>query len=154
MELKTWQFATHAICNMYNLQHAQFATLAICNTYNFQHIQFSTRAIWYTCNWQQVQFATLAIHNTCNSQHVQLATYATYLVSKVVPHLRGERIEYPVIPQVHWKGIALPWQRSPRILKNLSNFKGLYSLFSAVERFSYLRDSLNYFGLIDFFIKV
>ena len=30
-------------------------------------------------------------------------------------------------------------------------FKGLYSLFSAVERFTYLRDFSNYFGLIDFF---
>ena len=32
--------------------------------------------------------------------------------------------------------------------------KGLYSVFFAVERFPYLRDFLNYFGLIDFFIKV
>ena len=30
-------------------------------------------------------------------------------------------------------------------------FEGLYSLFSAVERFTYLRDFSNYFGLIDLF---
>ena len=30
--------------------------------------------------------------------------------------------------------------------------EGLYSLFSAVERFLYLRDFLNYFCFIDFFI--
>ena len=30
-------------------------------------------------------------------------------------------------------------------------FEGLYSLFSAVEIFTYLRDFLNYFGLIDLF---
>ena len=29
-------------------------------------------------------------------------------------------------------------------------FEGLYSLFSAVERFTYLRDISNYFGLINF----
>ena len=32
-------------------------------------------------------------------------------------------------------------------------FEGLYSLFSAVERFTYLRDFSNYFGLIDFLFK-
>ena len=31
--------------------------------------------------------------------------------------------------------------------------KGLYSLFSAVERFPYLRDMLNHFGLKDFSFK-
>ena len=30
-------------------------------------------------------------------------------------------------------------------------FEGLYSLFSAVERFTYLRDFSNYFGLRIFF---
>ena len=29
-------------------------------------------------------------------------------------------------------------------------FEGLYGIFSAVERFVYFRDYLNYFGLIDF----
>ena len=32
-------------------------------------------------------------------------------------------------------------------------FEGLYSLFSAVEGFLYLRDFLNYFGLRDFLFK-
>ena len=30
-------------------------------------------------------------------------------------------------------------------------FEGFYSLSSAVERYTYLRDFSNYFGLIDFF---
>ena len=59
----------------------------------------------------------------------------------------------PVIPPVHWKGVALPRQRSSRTLKTLSNCKGFYSVFSAVERFLYLRDILNYLGLIDCFLK-
>ena len=50
--------------------------------------------------------------------------------------------ECPVIPPVHWKGVALPLQRSSRTLKTLSNCKGFYSVFSAVERFLYLRDFL------------
>ena len=51
----------------------------------------------------------------------------------------------PVIPPVHWKGVALPRQRSSRTLKTLSNCKGFYSVFSAVERFLYLRDFFYYF---------
>ena len=43
--------------------------------------------------------------------------------------------ECPVIPPVYWKGVALPRQRSSGTLKTLSNVKGLYSQFSAVERF-------------------
>ena len=38
----------------------------------------------------------------------------SYLVSKVVPHLRGKRGECPVIPLNHWKGVALPRYRSLR----------------------------------------
>ena len=45
--------------------------------------------------------------------------------------LRGG--ECPVIPPVHWKGVALPRQRSSRTLKTLSNCKGFYSVLSAVE---------------------
>ena len=52
--------------------------------------------------------------------------------------------ECPVIPPVHWKGVALPQQRSSRILKTLSNCKGFYSVFSAVERFLYLGDFFYY----------
>ena len=36
-------------------------------------------------------------------------------------------------------------------LKTCSIFKGLYSLFSVVDRFPYLRDFLNHFGLIDYY---
>ena len=53
--------------------------------------------------------------------------------------------ECPVIPPVHWKGVALPRQMSSRTLKTLSNCKGFYSVFSAVERFLYLRDFFYYF---------
>ena len=62
------------------------------------------------------------------------------VVSRVVPHLRGE---CPVI--LPWKGLALPRQRSSRTLKTLSNCKGFYSVFFAVERFLYLRDFFYYF---------
>ena len=48
--------------------------------------------------------------------------------------------ECPVIPPVDWKGVALPQQRSSRTVKTLSNCKGFYSVFSAVERFLHLRD--------------
>ena len=37
---------------------------------------------------------------------------------RVVPHLR---VECPVIPPVHWKGVALPRQRSSRTLRTLFN---------------------------------
>ena len=53
--------------------------------------------------------------------------------------------ECPVIPPVHWKGVALPRQRSSRTLKTSSNCKGFYSVVSAVERFLYLRDFFFYF---------
>ena len=60
--------------------------------------------------------------------------------------------EYPVIPPIHWNGVALPWQRALRTLKTLSNCKGFYNVFSAVERFLYLRDFFYNFDLIDFLI--
>ena len=50
------------------------------------------------------------------------------------PHLTEVRgVECPVIPPVHWKGVALPRQRSSRTMKTLSNCKGFYSVLSAVE---------------------
>ena len=132
-----------------NLQHVQFATCTIYITCNFQHVQFVTDTIYYICNLQHTQFATRqfaarAICNTCNLEHMQFATGAicnmwnnapistikVKSVSRVVPHLRGLSSEYPVIPLVYWKGDALPWQRSSRTLKTLSNFKGF-----TVERF-------------------
>ena len=42
--------------------------------------------------------------------------------------------ECPVIPPVHWKGVALPRQRSLRTLKTLSN------LMAYIVRFLQLRD--------------
>ena len=59
--------------------------------------------------------------------------------------------ECPVIPLVHWKGVALPRQRSSRTMKTLYDCNSLNCLFSAVERSPYLRDILNYFGFIDIF---
>ena len=44
--------------------------------------------------------------------------------------------ECPVIPPVHWKGFALPRQRSSRTLKTLSNCKGFYSVFLVLRDFS------------------
>ena len=51
------------------------------------------------------------------------------------------------------RGLGCP--SSAEVIKDTEDFiqfDGLYSLFSAVERFLYLRDFLNYFCFIDFFI--
>ena len=80
-------------------------------------------------------------------------------VIRIVPHLGVRGGECRVIPLVHWKGVALPRQRSSRTLKAFSNCKGFYSVFSAVERFLYLRDFFYYFDRFfslcsrDFLIK-
>merc|ERR1711942_538483 len=103
--------------------HLHFETLALCNTCTLQHLHFATLALCNTCTLQHLQFAKLAICNTCN--------------------LKGG--ECPVIPPVHWKGVTFPRQRSSRTLKTLSNWKGFYRVFSAVERFLYLRDFFYYF---------
>ena len=45
---------------------------------------------------------------------------------------------------------------SAEVIEDTEDFiqsEGLYSLFTAFERFPYLRDFLNYFGLIDFLFK-
>ena len=56
------------------------------------------------------------------------------LVSRVVPHLRGE---CPVIPTVHWKGVVLPRQSSSRTLK-------IYPIVRAfIVGFLQLRDFCN-----------
>ena len=107
-----------------------------------------TFASLHLCTLAHLQFATCAVYNTCNLKHTPspiLKWRGPYLGSRVVPHLRGERGECPVIPLVHWKGVALPRQRSSRTLKTLSNCKCFYSVFSAVEWFLYLRDFFYYF---------
>ena len=92
-------FATLAI---FNLQHLQFATLAICNTCNFQHLHFATPALCNICTLQHLHIATLAICNTCdlqfaicnicNLKNTPLCKWrGPYVVSRVVPHPRGER---------------------------------------------------------------
>ena len=42
--------------------------------------------------------------------------------------MRG--FEFPVIPLVYWKGVALPWQRLSRTFKILSISHDIFSLFS------------------------
>ena len=46
------------------------------------------------------------------------------------------------------------WPSSTEVIEDTEDFiqiQGLYSLFTAFERFPYLRDFLNSFGFIDFF---
>ena len=113
--------------NTLNLQLWQFATCAICNTCNLQHVQLSANA---TCN-------ICIVHNAiCKNTPISPMEVTRALTVLV----RGG--ECPVIPLVHWKWAVLPWQRSLRILKTLTNFMGFYSLCCAVERFPYLRDFL------------
>ena len=57
------------------------------------------------------------------------------LLSRVVPHLRGERGEYPVIPPVHLKKVALPRQRSSRTLKTFTNLSAYIVCFLQLRDF-------------------
>ena len=153
------QLATRATCNTCNLQHMQFATHAICthticNSCNFEHIRFSTLVICNMCNLQHVQFATRASCNTCNLQHLQFATSAIwrilpsplwkwrgpYLVSRVVPHLRGERGWVSCHSSGSLEGGCPSSAEVIEDTEDFIQFDGLYSPFSAVERFLYLRD--------------
>ena len=99
-------------------------------------------SIYNTCNFKHLEFATHEICNTCNLKNTPISTIWKW-------RGMGEG-KCPVIPPVHWKGDALPQQTS-RTLKTLSNYKGFYSVFSAVERFLYLRDFFYYF---DIFFKL
>ena len=71
-------------------------------------------------------------------------------MSRVVHHLLGERVS------CHSSGsLEGGCPSSAEVIENTEGFiqfDGLYSSFSAVERFLYLRDFLNYFCFIDFFI--
>ena len=71
------------------LQHVQFATPAICNMFNLQHLQFAIHSICNTCNLQHMQFATCAIWRIPPSRLWKWR--GPYLVCRVVPHLRRER---------------------------------------------------------------
>ena len=72
-------------------------------------------------------------------------------MSRVVHHLRGER------GYVSWHSsgsLEGGCPSSAEVIEDTEDFiqfEGLYSLNSAVERYPYLRDFLNHFGLIDFF---
>ena len=68
-------------------------------------------------------------------------------MSRVVPHLRGERGRVSCHSSSSLEGGCL---FSAEVIKDFIQFQGLISQFSAVERFLYLRDLLNYFGLIYF----
>ena len=174
--IKHVHYATNALCktcmkhyatpvswNTCILQHMHFATCALWNMFTMQLAHYATQALCNTCNMQQVHYATSSLCSTCIMQHGYYKTHTLcntristnegpYLVSRVVPHLRVRGGECPVIPQVHWKGVALPRQRSSRTLKTLSNCKGFYSVFSAVERFCIWE--ISFIILIDFSIYV
>ena len=74
------------------------------------------------------------------------------LVSRVVPHLRGERGRV----SCHYSGsLESGCPSSAEVIMDTEDFlqfQGLYSLLTAFERFLYLRDFLNSFGLMDIFI--
>ena len=55
---------------------------------------------------------------------------AMLLAMLLTLELRG--VEFPVIPLVSWRGVALPWQISLRIPKIYSYSKSLYSPFSVL----------------------
>ena len=72
-------------------------------------------------------------------------------MSRVVPHLMNERGGV----SCHSSGsLEAGCPSSAEVIEDTEDciqFEGLYSLFSAVERFTCLRYFLNYFGLIDFY---
>ena len=61
--------------------------------------------------------------------------------------------ECPVIPPVHWKGVALSRQRSLRTLKTLSTCKCFYSVFLQLRDFFYYFDRFFNVYLRDFLAK-
>ena len=122
-----------------HIQHTQqFATRVICNTCNLQHLKFATRENCNTWNLQHMQFGEYPHHHYGSEEGPTL-----WVGLSPTWGVRGD--ECPIIPPVHWKGVALPRQRSSRTLKTLSNCKGFYSVFSAVERYLYLRDFFYYY---------
>ena len=68
---------------------------------------------------------------------------------RVVSHLRGER----GCVSCHSSGsLEEGCPSSAEVIKDTEDFiqfQGLYSQFTVIERFPYLRDFLNSFGLID-----
>ena len=79
------------MCNTCNVQHVQCATCAMCNMCYVQHVQCATRAMWNTCYVQQLQFATTAICNLNNTPISTMEVKRAHLVSRAVPHRKGER---------------------------------------------------------------
>ena len=72
-------------------------------------------------------------------------------MSRVVPHLRGERGRVSCHSSGSLEG-GCP--SSAEVIEDTEDFiqiQGLYSLFTAFERFLNLRDFLNSFNLIDLF---
>ena len=132
--------------------------------------------IWHNLNLQfsmLMYYLHLAIratlkHATCNAYYVHKAMCKnapistplwkwrrSYLVSRaVLPHLRGERGWMSRYSSCSLEGCCPFLAEVIKDNENFIKFKGFYSLFSGVEIFLYLRDFLNYFGLIDFFILV
>ena len=77
-----------------------------------------------------------------------------YLVSWVVPHLRGESGQVSCHSSGSLEGGCPFLAEVIEDTEAFIQFEGLYSSFSAVDRFMYLRDFFKYFGLINVFIQV
>ena len=75
-------------------------------------------------------------------------------MSMVVPHLKGERGRLSCHSSGSLEGGCPSSAEVFKDTEDFIQFEGLYSLFTAFERFPYLRDFLNYFRLINFFISV
>ena len=81
-------------CNQFDIVPETYYWIVvqiISVSWNLQHIQFATHAICNICNVQHVQFATLATCNMCNLKNTPISTMEVKIVSRVIPHLRGER---------------------------------------------------------------
>ena len=73
-------------------------------------------------------------------------------MSRGVPHLVGERGGVSCHSSGSLEGGCPSSAEVIVDTEDVIQFEGLNSLFTAFERFPYLRDFLNYFGLIDFFL--
>ena len=73
-------------------------------------------------------------------------------MSRVVPRLGGERGGVSCHSSGSLEGGCPSSAEVIEDTEDLIQFEGLYSLFSVVERFLYLRDFFNYFCFVDFFI--
>ena len=71
-------------------------------------------------------------------------------MSMVVPHLKGERGRLSCHSSGSLEGGCPSSAEVFKDTEDFIQFEGLYSLFTAFERFPCMRDFLNSFGLRDF----